>query len=212
MLPARDERVTAVHALLRLASHISIGPDGGGGILPSSAAVLEAPGSKAHPGAFSGLRLLRGEALEAAAPALRIWLAEKLLEDPPHEMRWLGVAGDDLKASLHLHCYCHSKMPALIPAESPRDGTLPAGTHPASHHRHVRPGRSSAGPRKRLAVGGPDQPSAGTARPAGVRHAPARLGGAPPGELRSVQVRRSALVEQGGPALSVSTADKPRLA
>ena len=102
MLPARDERVAAVHALLRLASHISIGPDMGGGILPSSAAVLEAPGSKAHPGAFSGLRLLRGKALEAAAPALRIWLAEKLLEDPPHEMRWLGVAGDDLKASLHL--------------------------------------------------------------------------------------------------------------
>lgn len=46
------------------------------------------------PGAFSGLRLLPGEALDEAAPGMLKKLAEGIIADPPYELRWLkGVEG-----------------------------------------------------------------------------------------------------------------------
>ena len=41
------------------------------------------------PGSFCGLRLVLGPALEAAMPLLHQRLVEKLMEDPPYELRWL---------------------------------------------------------------------------------------------------------------------------
>ena len=50
-------------------------------------AVRTGPADK--PGGFRGVRLLPGDALEAALPQLRQLLAEAVLADPPHAMRWM---------------------------------------------------------------------------------------------------------------------------
>ena len=98
MLPGLQERVSAVHSLLRLASAIQVKGKAApaAGVLSASAAVLE-PTKK--PGAFSGLRLLPGKAYEAEVPALQQWLAQAIIADPPHELRWLKTADAALKVS-----------------------------------------------------------------------------------------------------------------
>lgn len=109
-LPERDERVAVMHALLRVASRVLVGKHVAPprGTTPSirltgRAAVLEPPckplpaagvsagaGMDArYPGAWSGLRLLAGEALHAESAAFRALLAEQLLRDPPYALMWL---------------------------------------------------------------------------------------------------------------------------
>lgn len=99
MLPGLQERVSAVHTLLRLASAIQVKDKAApaAGVLSARAAVLE-PTNK--PGAFSGLRLLPGTAYEAEVPALQQWLAQAIIADPPHELRWLKTVDANLKASV----------------------------------------------------------------------------------------------------------------
>lgn len=94
MLPGLHERVSAAHALLRLASALVVKAEAAVGGLSARAAVLE-PTNK--PGAFSGLRLLPGKAFDAEASALQHWLAQAILADPPHELRWLKTVDASLK-------------------------------------------------------------------------------------------------------------------
>ncbi len=50
-----------------------------------------------QPGAFSGLRLLPGEALEASAQQLVEQVADTLLDKPPHDLQWILAVPPDLK-------------------------------------------------------------------------------------------------------------------
>jgi hypothetical protein len=96
-MPALPERVSAVQALLRIASRLadSNGDSSGtaAAALPPGTYVRTAAGSR-RPGSYSGLRLLTGEALEAALPRLRLRMAAELLANPTvHELRWLRADG-----------------------------------------------------------------------------------------------------------------------
>jgi hypothetical protein len=42
-----------------------------------------------RPGSFCGLRLLPGDALDAAMPEWYAELAQAVVEDPPYEQQWL---------------------------------------------------------------------------------------------------------------------------
>jgi hypothetical protein len=66
-------------------------------------AVFDGPETR-PPGGFSGVRLLQGEALDAATPALLEELASALMDDPPYECRWM--AGE---AHAKLRCACVSQ-------------------------------------------------------------------------------------------------------
>lgn len=123
-LPERDERVAVMHALLRVTARVLVGTHTRtkagttpGICLTDRAAVLEPPCKPLHtiggaagaaagkqveveakyPGAWSGLRLLAGEALEAEAGTLRVQLAEELLRDPPYALMWLKDKSPTLK-------------------------------------------------------------------------------------------------------------------
>jgi hypothetical protein len=98
-LPNLHERSVVIQALLRtvsrLAENFTAAARGGDGeqpqrhaFLPPSAAVLEPPAG-ASPGAFCGLRLLPGEALEGELRALHLRLAGQVMDDPPYDLRWL---------------------------------------------------------------------------------------------------------------------------
>ncbi|GLC35571.1 thioredoxin-disulfide reductase [Pleodorina starrii] len=107
-LPGLQERTTVMQALLHTASRLATaGPADDSpaeaaaarssrrpaqlqmqALLPAGAAVLEPPADRS-PGAFCGLRLLPGEALEGRLRALHWRLAEELMYDPPYELRWL---------------------------------------------------------------------------------------------------------------------------
>jgi hypothetical protein len=50
-----------------------------------------------QPGAFSGLRLLPGEALEASARQLVEQVADTLLDKPTHNLQWMLAVSPDLK-------------------------------------------------------------------------------------------------------------------
>jgi hypothetical protein len=122
-LPGRQARVAAVQALLRALSRLvdsgdcsevfskevavwQQADDRWGRMLhtpvcshpPPSCPLITHPGIPCcncrPPGSFCGLRLLAGEPLEAAAPALRLLLAEAVLKDPPYEMSWLRAFSD----------------------------------------------------------------------------------------------------------------------
>ena len=56
-------------------------------------------------GAFSGLRLLPGKALAAAAHELHASLAESVMAQPTYEMRWLKNQGVVNKVCVQL-CLC----------------------------------------------------------------------------------------------------------
>ncbi len=96
-LPALGARVAAVQALLHTLQHLvaqhvhvvgAATAASGAELLTHGAAVLQ-PTPGASPGAWCGLRLLHGEALEGRMAGLRRGLAEALLAAPPHAMRWL---------------------------------------------------------------------------------------------------------------------------
>ncbi|GLC49187.1 thioredoxin-disulfide reductase [Pleodorina starrii] len=107
-LPGLQERTTVMQALLHTASRLATtapaydSPAEAAAarssrrpaqqqmqaLLPAGAAVLEPPADRS-PGAFCGLRLLPGEALEGRLRALHWRLAEELMYDPPYELRWL---------------------------------------------------------------------------------------------------------------------------
>lgn len=77
------------------------------GLLTHGAAVLQ-PTPGASPGAWCGLRLLPGEALDGRMEGLRRWLADALLAAPPHAMRWLrghpmrvGACGTHTRNCMH---------------------------------------------------------------------------------------------------------------
>ena len=93
-MPALSERVSAVQALLRIASQL---PDSRGtaAVLPPATCVFTpAESAGRRPGSYNGLRLLPGEALEAALPRLRMRLANEVVSNPTvHELRWLRVDG-----------------------------------------------------------------------------------------------------------------------
>lgn len=86
-LPALQERLCAIQAVLRTASRIVTSTPPSMSPLPG-AAILEPPTDRS-PGAFCGLRLLPGDSLTAVLPNLRLRLAESLLDKPPYELRWL---------------------------------------------------------------------------------------------------------------------------
>ncbi|PNH10973.1 hypothetical protein TSOC_002217 [Tetrabaena socialis] len=73
-LPALNERALAIQALLRTASSLAAR---GELPLPKGVVVLQPPAGH-PPGAFSGVRLLPGAALDAGLPALREQLAREL--------------------------------------------------------------------------------------------------------------------------------------
>ena len=50
-----------------------------------------------QPGAFSGLRLLPGKALEASAQQLVEQVADMLLDKPSHDLQWILAVSPDLK-------------------------------------------------------------------------------------------------------------------
>ncbi len=48
-----------------------------------------------RPGAFSGVRLLPGAALDAALPTLQLEWASALVDDPPFNLRWMRDHADN---------------------------------------------------------------------------------------------------------------------
>ncbi|MEW5310745.1 MAG: hypothetical protein WDW38_002512 [Sanguina aurantia] len=86
-LPGGKERAQAIQALLMAISEsVFLATDKRG--------ILSAPGVAVwtdirRPGAFSGVRLLPGKALEAVLLQLRVTLAKALVNNPPHELRWM---------------------------------------------------------------------------------------------------------------------------
>jgi hypothetical protein len=88
-LPSQQARAQACQALLHILSRC--GQEGGRlatTLSQEGVAVWTATALK--PGAFRGLRLLPGQALDAALPVLRGQLAEALVEAPPYALRWMG--------------------------------------------------------------------------------------------------------------------------
>ena len=91
-LPAR---VAAIQSLLRHA-RTNLGPDW----VTPGAAVYEPPKGdkgKALPGAFPGIRLVPGPALDQEVTSMQWRLANAVLDRPPHEMQWLLRADGELK-------------------------------------------------------------------------------------------------------------------
>jgi hypothetical protein len=60
---------------------------------------LQSCSSCSRHAAFSGARLLKGAALDEVTQKLEQQLAEDLLKNPPHDMRWLSSLEDDAKVS-----------------------------------------------------------------------------------------------------------------
>lgn len=94
----RDDRQTDGSSSphnLQSASPGSEAPHTGPLVLSGRAAVLE-PSPAWCPGAWPGLRLVRGCALEGEEGGLRAWLAQEVVGDPPYDMAWLRemTAGD----------------------------------------------------------------------------------------------------------------------
>ena len=119
-LPSQQARARACQALLHVLSREAHGSGPIGNLLArQGVAVPSGPGGK--PGAYRGVRLLPGEALERAAPELRQLLAEAVLAQPPHAMRWMaghpqqvGVWG----LSRHhpsIHCCAQRSSNAALP-------------------------------------------------------------------------------------------------
>ena len=87
-LPSQQTRALAGQLLLRLLSR-DVQQRGPIGALLAQPGVAVRTGPADKPGGFRGVRLLPGEALEAALPQLRQLLADAVLADPPHAMRWM---------------------------------------------------------------------------------------------------------------------------
>eukprot|EP00887_Chlorella_sp_A99_P004660 scaffold4.g4660.t1 len=89
-LPAGDQRARACQALLHILS--KQGQQEGSALAVTLAAegvAVWAGPARGKPGAFAGLRLLPGPALEAVSRSLRRQLAEALFTRPPYAMRWM---------------------------------------------------------------------------------------------------------------------------
>ncbi|KAG1672428.1 hypothetical protein FOA52_013214 [Chlamydomonas sp. UWO 241] len=87
LLPGLSERVAAVQALMRVVSARVDDPKSA--LRRPGVAVFDGPETRPH-GGFSGVRLLQGEALDAATLALLDELASALIDDPPYECRWMA--------------------------------------------------------------------------------------------------------------------------
>lgn len=84
-------RAQAAQTLLQLVSEQAERRRGviGNGLDAKFDGFVVATDAEKKPGAFFGLRLLPGKALEDALPTLARELAEALVESPPYEMRWM---------------------------------------------------------------------------------------------------------------------------
>jgi hypothetical protein len=82
-LPSGPNRWNAAEALLRVIAQSRCD------LLFDPAIAVREGGDAFRPGTFPPLRLLAGEALEGAMPALLHRLGEELLSDPPYELAWL---------------------------------------------------------------------------------------------------------------------------
>eukprot|EP00903_Cladosiphon_okamuranus_P011180 g10551.t1 len=91
-LPAQQDRVHAVQALLRVLKHRQRYPKLAKLLAHSDVAVEEAA---EHPEQFGHLRLLPGPALDAIQHDLHGALFEAVLSNPPYEMRWLSNVRTD---------------------------------------------------------------------------------------------------------------------
>lgn len=90
-LPGEQARARAIQALLHILSCQGHKPSTpiGATLVREGVAVWAAGGASTKPGAFSGLRLLPGAALDSALPMLCCQLAEALMQDPPYALRWM---------------------------------------------------------------------------------------------------------------------------
>lgn len=104
-LPDRHARVIATQAVLRAASHLWVGAGDGAGaaagacVLSSTAAVLE-PHPQWRLGAWPGLRLLHGPALDGEEEGMKAWLLDQVMAHPPYDMGWLTHLNDDDKVRM----------------------------------------------------------------------------------------------------------------
>lgn len=99
-LPSLPSRARAAQTLLQIISQQAQQGQGtlGTALRQAQETVVVATGVEHKPGAFYGLRLLPGEALEVVLPMLHRELAEAVFDSPPYEMRWMK--GHPLKGLL----------------------------------------------------------------------------------------------------------------
>lgn len=113
-LPSEQIRTAAGHALLyQLARHATSGRIGA--ILARERVAVVA-GREGKPGAYPGVRLLPGAALEAALPELREELAAAVVADPPYAQRWLAQLDDEKQVGSSAQVLCCSRPGAATPA------------------------------------------------------------------------------------------------
>eukprot|EP00884_Botryococcus_braunii_P022386 jgi/Botrbrau1/8831/Bobra.0335s0018.1 len=87
------------------------------GVLPTSAGVLEPTINHDPqvcggplPGAYSGLRLLRGHSLESIEADLRHWIVWALINQPTYDYKWIESLGRQMKETL-AQCIIDAKRP-----------------------------------------------------------------------------------------------------
>lgn len=112
-LPSEQIRTAAGHALLlQLARHATAGRIGA--ILARERVAVVA-GREGKPGAYPGVRLLPGAALEAALPELRRALAQAVVADPPYAQRWLAQLGEEARVREQCTRFAALVLPLRLP-------------------------------------------------------------------------------------------------